>query len=113
MNPVSAFFVRNIIVVFFLYGLAFFALGLALLLAARRKSEFRFAQAIVPMAAFGILHGLHQWYEMYQKYATLTGGYNFAIMKGVTIPANGAITVYSAAWSTTGVGKLTLNVKAE
>lgn len=79
MNPVSAFFVRNIIVVFFLYGLAFFALGLALVLAARRKSEFRFAQAIRPLAAFGILHGLHEWYEMYQKYATLTGGYTPAL----------------------------------
>lgn len=75
MNPVSAFFVRNIIVVFFFYGLAFFALGLVLLLAARRRSEFRFAQAIRPLAAFGILHGLHEWYEMYQKYAALTGGY--------------------------------------
>jgi len=79
VNPVSAFFVRNIIVVFFLYGLAFFALGLALLLAARRKSEFRFAQAIRPLAAFGILHGLHEWYEMYQKYAALTGGYTPAL----------------------------------
>ncbi len=75
MNPVSAFFVRNIIIVFFFYGLAFFTLGLALLLAARRRSEFRFAQAIRPLAAFGILHGLHEWYEMYQKYAALTGGH--------------------------------------
>jgi len=79
VNPVSAFFVRNIIVVFFLYGLAFFALGLALLLAARRKSEFRFAQAIRPLAAFGILHSIHEWYEMYQKYAALTGGYTPAL----------------------------------
>ncbi|RLT35564.1 MAG: hypothetical protein DWI57_15585 [Chloroflexi bacterium] len=79
MNPVSAFFVRNIIIVFFFYGLAFFALGLVLILAARRRSEFRFAQAIRPLAAFGILHGLHEWYEMYQKYAALTGGYSPAL----------------------------------
>lgn len=76
MNPVSAFFVRNIIVVFFFYGLAFFVLGLALLPAARRQSEFRFAGAIRPLAAFGFLHALHEWYEMYQKYAALTGGYS-------------------------------------
>lgn len=75
MNPVSAFFVRNIIVVFFFYGLAFFALGLALTLAARRRSEFHFVLAIRPLAAFGILHGLHEWFEMYQKYAALTAGY--------------------------------------
>ncbi|MEZ4770982.1 MAG: GAF domain-containing sensor histidine kinase [Caldilineales bacterium] len=75
MNPISAFFVRNIIAVFFFYGLAFFAMGLALLLASRRTSEFTFARAIIPLALFGILHGLHEWIEMYQKIATLTGGY--------------------------------------
>jgi len=75
MNPISAFFVRNIVVVFFFYGLAFFAMGLALALASRRTSQFRFARAIVPLAAFGVLHGIHEWIEMFQKVATLTGGY--------------------------------------
>lgn len=75
MNPISAFFVRNIVAVFFFYGLAFFAMGLALALASRRTSEFRFAQAIRPLAAFGILHGIHEWIEMFQKIATLTSGY--------------------------------------
>ena len=65
MNPISAFFVRNIIVVFFFYGLAFFAMGLALALASRRTSELRFAQAIPALAAFGILHGIHEWVEMF------------------------------------------------
>lgn len=75
MNPISAFFVRNIIAVFFFYGLAFFALGLALLLATRRRSEFTFARAIIPLAVFGLLHGLHEWIEMFQKIATLSSGY--------------------------------------
>lgn len=75
MNPISAFFVRNIIAVFFFYGLAFFALGLALVLASRRASEFRFVRAILPLAAFGLLHGSHEWIEMFQKIAALTRGY--------------------------------------
>jgi signal transduction histidine kinase len=75
MNPISAFFVRNIIPVFFFYGLAFFVMGLALALASRRTSEFRFAQAIVPLALFGILHGIHEWVEMFQKVGSLTTGY--------------------------------------
>ncbi|HSN78573.1 MAG TPA: sensor histidine kinase [Anaerolineae bacterium] len=75
MNPISAFFVRNIIVVFFFYGLAFFCLGLALALASRRESEFRFVQAIVPLALFGFLHGMHEWVEMFQKIAVLSSGY--------------------------------------
>ncbi len=75
MNPISAFFVRNIVAVYFLYGLAFFALGLALWLASRRPSAFRFASAIRPLAVFGLLHGLHEWVEMFQKIAALSGGY--------------------------------------
>ena len=75
MNPISAFFVRNIIIVFFFYGLAFFTMGLVLALASRRTSELRFARAIIPLAAFGLLHGIHEWIEMFQKIATLTGGY--------------------------------------
>lgn len=75
MNPISAFFVRNIIVIFFVYGLAFFSMGLALALASRRSSEFAFVRAIRPLAAFGLLHGIHEWIEMFQKVATLTHGY--------------------------------------
>ena len=75
MNPISAFFVRNIIVVFFVYGLAFFVLGLALALAYRQTSEFKFALAIPFLAAFGISHGIHEWFEMFQQIAFLTSGH--------------------------------------
>lgn len=75
MNPISTFFVQNIVAIFFFYGLAFFTLGLALALASRRTSEFTFAQAIRPLAAFGLLHGLHEWLEMFQKMAEQSGGY--------------------------------------
>ena len=53
MNPISAFFVRNIVYVYFFYGLAFFALGLVVLLESGRTSEFRFARALLPLALFG------------------------------------------------------------
>lgn len=75
MNPISAFFVQNIIAVYFLYGLAFFVMGLALALASRQNSEFRFARAIRPLAAFGILHGLHEWFEMFQQIEAVTTGH--------------------------------------
>ncbi len=75
MNPISAFFVDNIVVIFFVYGLAFFALGLALALTSRRASDFAFVRAIRPLAAFGLLHGGHEWLEMFQKIAAQTSDY--------------------------------------
>jgi signal transduction histidine kinase len=83
MNAISAFFVRNIVAVFFVYGLAFFSMGLALALTSRRASEFRFAQAIRPLALFGVLHGVHEWIEMFQKIGTLTSGYTPATLDEV------------------------------
>jgi signal transduction histidine kinase len=75
MNPITAFLVRNIITVFFFYGLAFFTLGSALALTARRASRFRFVRAIPALAAFGIIHGTHEWYEMFQKIAGVSTGH--------------------------------------
>ncbi len=75
MNPISAFLIQQIVGVYFIYGLAFFSLGLALLLAGRRVSRFRFARAIPALAGFGILHGIHEWFEMFQKIAAHTQGH--------------------------------------
>lgn len=81
MNPISAYLVENIIVIFFVYGLAFFAMGLALWLASRRASEFRFVRAIRPLALFGIIHGVHEWYEMFQKIAQLDPAYTAGVLE--------------------------------
>jgi signal transduction histidine kinase len=75
MNPISLFLLQNIIIVYFFYGLAFFVLGLVLALASRQPSEFRFARAIRPLALFGLLHGLHEWVEMFQKIKPLNDIY--------------------------------------
>ena len=73
MNAVTDFFVRQIVAVFFFYGLAFFVMGLALLFVGRRTSQLRFALAVVPLAAFGLLHAAHEWYEMFQKIGAAAG----------------------------------------
>jgi signal transduction histidine kinase len=75
MEAVSAFFMRNIVYVYFFYGLAFFALGLVVLLESGRTSEFRFARALVPLALFGLVHGAHEWFEMFQIFAAHETGY--------------------------------------
>jgi signal transduction histidine kinase len=51
--------------VYFVYGLAFFSMGLAILLEISHGSETHLRTALRPLAAFGLLHGLHEWLEMF------------------------------------------------
>jgi hypothetical protein len=75
MDAITAFFTDNLVYVFFFYGLAFFAMGLVVLLESGRASEFRFARALLPLALFGLLHGAHEWYEMFQLFAAAKHGH--------------------------------------
>lgn len=58
------FFSNNIIGVFFFYGLAFYSMGLAVLLEISHSTELDFADALKPLAFFGLIHGTHEWFEM-------------------------------------------------
>lgn len=55
------FFELNRPIVLFLYGQAFFVMGLAIFLQSRRYSRLQLARDLRWLAAFGILHGLHEW----------------------------------------------------
>jgi len=55
----------DIITVYFFYGLSFFSMGLAVLLEVDRSSEFDFAHALRSLAGFGLIHGGHEWVEMF------------------------------------------------
>jgi signal transduction histidine kinase len=63
----AEFFARNLVVVYFFYGLAFFSMGLAIWLASARfrTSEFRLAGALLFLAGFGVVHGLQEWHDMF------------------------------------------------
>ena len=76
MDAVAWFFTQNLVFVYFFYGLAFFALGLVVLLESGRASEFRFARALRPLAWFGLVHGAHEWFEMFQIFAAGRTGYS-------------------------------------
>src|SRR5262245_16169326 len=54
-----------IVYVYFLYGLAFFAMGLSVALEGGRASDERLRHALRPLAAFGVVHGTHEWLEMF------------------------------------------------
>ncbi len=51
--------------VYFVYGLAFFVLGLAVALEVGRAENTRFSQAMRPLAVFGLTHGFNEWVDMF------------------------------------------------
>ena len=55
----------DITLVFFIYGLAFFCLGLAMLLESGRSPLLAEARVLRPLAIFGLVHGSHEWLEMF------------------------------------------------
>ncbi|MDD2927645.1 MAG: HAMP domain-containing sensor histidine kinase [Candidatus Omnitrophica bacterium] len=55
----------SIVGVFFVYGLAFFTLGLAVAIYPKKDSAFRLADKMWLLAAFGIIHGINEWVDMF------------------------------------------------
>ena len=56
-----------IIGIFFIYGLAFYSLGLALLVESGRSSQLSLARSMRLLAGFGLLHGTHEWIDMFER----------------------------------------------
>lgn len=55
----------DITLVYFIYGLAFFSMGLAVLLEADRSPLLAETSVLLPLALFGLVHGGHEWLEMF------------------------------------------------
>ncbi len=55
----------DILLIYFFYGLGFFAMGLVMLLEINRTPALASANLLIPLAGFGLLHGLHEWLEIY------------------------------------------------
>lgn len=63
----------NMGLIFFIYGLAFFCMGLAITLEANRGSDMRLRHGLRALAIFGILHGIHEWLDMFEQLNLLPG----------------------------------------
>ena len=61
----SEFFSARLPHIYLVYGLAFFVLGLAVALEIGRSEPTRFSWAMQPLAFFGVVHGSHEWIEMF------------------------------------------------
>ena len=65
LDSISGFFAAHIIYIYFLYGLAFFTTGLALLVETRINGHYRLAQGTRLLGLFALLHGTHEFIEMF------------------------------------------------
>jgi signal transduction histidine kinase len=61
-----------IALIFFLYGLAFFSMGLLIVQEVGRCTDARLRLALRFLAAFGLLHGTHEWVEMFRSLSVFT-----------------------------------------
>lgn len=64
-EALQAFFETNRIIVYSVYGQVFFTMGVILAIQSLRHSRLRLAQALPWLALFGILHGLHEWGDVF------------------------------------------------
>ncbi|MCL4267375.1 MAG: hypothetical protein KJ069_29630 [Anaerolineae bacterium] len=61
VEALNHFFELNRPLVFFVYGQVFFVMGLAIALQSRHHSRLELARSLGWLAAFGLVHGLHEW----------------------------------------------------
>jgi signal transduction histidine kinase len=54
-----------LLVVYFAYGLAFFGMGLTLALESGRSPSLTETRLLLPLAGFGMIHGVHEWLDSY------------------------------------------------
>lgn len=72
-NTQSAQMSQGLLLTYFLYGLSFFAMGLAVLLETGRSPALAETSSLRCLAAFGLIHGSHEWLESYLMQAQLAG----------------------------------------
>ena len=63
--PFNEFLAANRDLILFLYGQVFFIMGLAIALQSRRHSRLELARSLSWLAAFGLIHGLYEWGDIF------------------------------------------------
>jgi two-component system NtrC family sensor kinase len=72
-------------ILYLLYGLAFFTLGVAILSRDIRLSELGIARIIWLLAVFGIVHGFHEWLELLEQLDPDIKTPNFSLIRLVVV----------------------------
>ncbi|MBU1566163.1 MAG: HAMP domain-containing histidine kinase [Proteobacteria bacterium] len=72
-------------ILYLLYGLTFFTLGVAILSRDIRLSELGIAKILWLLAAFGIIHGFHEWLELLELLFPEIINSNFTLFRLVVV----------------------------
>ncbi len=72
-------------VIYFLYGLAFFSMGLLVALEGGRSSDERLRKALRPLYGFGLVHGVHEFLKMFDIILTGMGHTSHPWLVGVEL----------------------------
>ena len=88
------------IYIFFIYGLAFFSFGLALLLYPKEVKGIEFTKHIWLVGVFGIVHGFNEWIDMFQ-YISETKNELFKYVQFIILPLSYIFLLYFALLSLT------------
>ncbi len=75
----------SIIIIYFLYGLAFFSMGLLVAMEGGRSSDERVRKALRPLAGFGLVHAVHEWLAMFAYIGALRGQPDSLVLTGFTL----------------------------
>lgn len=74
-----------IVPIYFVYGLAFFSMGLLVAIEGGRASDVRLRRALPPLAGFGFVHAAHEWMEMYVLMQHNLTSFDLAIISGLQL----------------------------
>lgn len=61
----QSFFINHMSLIYFVYGLAFFTLGLSLALQSRKDSDFVLSKSLWMLAGFALIHSAAEWAKMF------------------------------------------------
>lgn len=73
------------IIIYFLYGLSFFSMGILVALEGGRSSDERLRKALRPLYGFGIVHGVHEFLKMFDEILNQMGHLSHPWLVGVEL----------------------------
>jgi signal transduction histidine kinase len=77
--------IPSIIPIYFFYGLAFFSMGVVVVSEGGRAVDARLRRALRPLAAFGLVHAVNEWMEMFDAITRLAGGQPAPLLFGIRL----------------------------